>query len=61
MGKEEYIKYLKQFRQISIKNVCIDLKIDYPNVMSGKASLKKYEKVANEINRRLEVLKENER
>lgn len=59
--KEEDIKYIKQFASISVRNVCLDLKINYPNVMNGIASERNIHKVRKEIERRLNVLKENGR
>lgn len=58
MEKQEDIKYIKRFREISIKNVCLDLKINYSNVMNGVASKRNIHKVRKEIERRLEILKE---
>ena len=55
--KEEDLQYFKQFREISIKNVCSDLKVQYANVISGKASAKTIHKVREEIERRLKILK----
>lgn len=59
MEKEEVLKYIKQFTGISIKNICSDLKVDYSNVISGRASERVLKKVKKEIERRLELLKEN--
>lgn len=59
MDKKEDLKYIKQFTSISVKNVCSDLKINYSNVMNGIASEKNVHKVRKEIERRLEMLKEN--
>lgn len=61
MDKKEDLRYIKQFTSISVKNICSDLKINYSNVMNGIASEKNVHKVRKEIERRLEVLKENER
>lgn len=55
--KEADLLFFKQFREISIKNVCTDLKITYENVISGKASSKTIHKVRIEIDRRLEILR----
>lgn len=51
------IDYIKQFKEISVKNVCSDLHLlkDYHNIMSGRASKKKINKVRNELERRLNV------
>ena len=61
MDKKEDLRYIKQFTSISVKNICSDLKINYSNVMNGIASEKNVHKVRKEIERRLEMLKENER
>lgn len=54
--KEEDLKFIKQFREISIKNICIDLNINYSNVMNGIASKKNIHKVRKEIERRLKAV-----
>lgn len=61
MDKKEDLRHIKQFTSISVKNICSDLKINYSNVMNGIASEKNVHKVRKEIERRLEMLKENER
>lgn len=61
MEKETDLRYIKSFSELSVRNVCLDLKINYPNIMSGQASYKNVHKVRKEIERRLEVLKENGR
>lgn len=53
--KLEDLEYIKQFREVSIKNVCSDLKIEYVNVMTGKASCKNIRRVKKEIERRIEL------
>lgn len=53
--KQEDLEYIKQFREVSIKNVCSDLKIEYVNVMTGKASCKNIRRVKKEIERRIEL------
>lgn len=55
--KEEDLKYIKQFREISIKNICMDLKINYSNVMNGNASSKNINKVRKELERRINIIK----
>lgn len=61
MEKEIDLKYIKSFSELSVRNVCLDLKINYPNIMSGQASKENIHKVRKEIERRLEILKENGR
>ena len=56
MEKEEILRYIKGFSKISVRNVCLDLKIHYPNVMTGEASKKNMLKVKKEIERRIKVL-----
>lgn len=53
--KQEDIKFLKQFREISIKNVCSDLKVEYINVMTGKASCRNIRRVRKEIEKRINI------
>lgn len=55
LEKEADLKYIKQFRKISIMNVCEDLGIDYHNVVHGKASYKKIRRVRKEIEKRVEA------
>ena len=54
--KLEDLEYIKQFNEISISNVCSDLKIDYSNVMNGLASCKKIRRVRKEMEYRLNAL-----
>jgi hypothetical protein len=58
MNKEQDLKYIRQFMAISVKNVCMDLKISDTNIGNGRASEKTIHKVRVEIERRIEVLKE---
>lgn len=37
--KEEDYKYIKKFASISIKKICEELRIDYSNLIMGRASL----------------------
>lgn len=54
--KKEDLEYIKKFNEISISNVCSDLKIDYSNVMNGVASCKKIRRVRKELEYRLDIL-----
>ena len=54
--KQEDLEYIKQFREISIKNVCSDLGINYSNVMNENASCKKIRRVRKELEYRLDIL-----
>ena len=54
--KKEDLEYIKKFNEISISNVCSDLKIDYSNVMNGLASCKKIRRVRKEMEYRLNAL-----
>ena len=56
MQKKEDLEFIKQFREISIKNVCSDLHIDYSNIMNGNASCKKIRRVRKEMEYRLNAL-----
>lgn len=55
--KEEDLSYIKQVREISLMNVCKDLKIDYFNVIKGKASAEIIHKARVELERRIKILK----
>ena len=59
--KELDYAFIKQFKAISVMNVCIDLHLqkDYGNIMNGTASEKKIKKVKKEIERSLAILNEN--
>ena len=54
-------EFIKQFTDISIRNICSDLHLlkDYRNIMNGTASKKKIAKVRKETERRLKVMYEN--
>ncbi len=53
-------KYIRQFTKISIRNICSDLNLDkdYINIFNGTASKRKIHKVRKELERRLNILKE---
>ena len=59
--KELDYAFIKQFKAISIMNVCADLHLqkDYRNIINGTASVKKINKVKKEIERRLAIINEN--
>jgi spore cortex formation protein SpoVR/YcgB (stage V sporulation) len=59
--KELDYAFIKQFKTISIMNVCTDLHLqkDYGNIINGTASEKKIKKVRKEIERRLAIINEN--
>lgn len=59
--KELDFAFIKQFKAISIMNVCVDLHLqkDYGNIINGTASVKKIKKVRKEIERRLAIINEN--
>ena len=54
-------EFIKQFTEISIKNVCSDLHLlkDYRNIITVRAKKSKLKKVRLEIERRLKVLNVN--
>ena len=54
--KKKDLEFIKQFREISIKNVCSDLHIDYSNIMNGLSSCKKIRRVRKELEYRLDIL-----
>ena len=59
--KELDYAFIKQFKAISIMNICVDLhlKKDYGNIINGTASVKKINKVRKEIEKRLVRLNGN--
>lgn len=59
--KELDYAFIKQFKAISIMNVCVDLHLqkDYGNIINGTASTKKINKVKKEIEKRLAMLNGN--
>lgn len=59
--KELDYSFIKQFKAISIMNICVDLHLqkDYGNIINGTASAKKINKVKKEIEKRLARLNEN--
>ena len=54
--KKEDLDYIKQFREISIRNVCSNLGINYFNVMNGNASCRNIRRVRKEIEKHVEIL-----
>lgn len=59
--KELDYAFIKQFKAISVMNICVDLHLqkDYRNIMNGTASEKKIKKVKKEIKKRLARLNGN--
>lgn len=55
--------FIKQFKAISIMNVCADLRLqkDYGNIINGTASKGKIKKVRKEIEKRLAILNDSKR
>jgi hypothetical protein len=53
-------EYIKQFKAISIKNICIDLGLekDYRNILNGVARKSKIAKVRKEIEKRIKRLED---
>lgn len=54
--KEEYIKFIKDFSQITIVEICKDLKVNRSNVLNGNASEETIKKVYDELKKRLTKL-----
>lgn len=48
-------EFIKRFKKVSIKNICIDLKLekDYENILKGSAKKEKIKKVRIELEKRL--------
>lgn len=58
MSKEEDLKFLKDFAQISILKICKELGIDQANLYSGRTSAEKTKEVKDELVKRLTTLME---
>ena len=56
INKEKTYKYIKNFSKITVNNICKKNKITYQNVMSGKASTDKIEKVKEDIEKEIAKL-----
>lgn len=54
-------EFIRQFKAVSIKNICCDLGIekDYPNILKGTAKKSKLAKVRKEIEKRLNRINAN--
>lgn len=53
-------EFIKEFVQISIANICRELKIDRTNISSGCASKENFKKVRKElVNQILNLFKDN--
>lgn len=55
-NKEMDFKFIKDFSNISVRQICIELDIDYTNLIKGKASAEKTNLVKQEIIKRLAEL-----
>ena len=51
--KETYLKFIKDFSQISIVNICKQLNVNRSNVLNGNASEETIKKVYDELKKRL--------
>lgn len=58
MKKEEDYKYIKKFMGISLVKICEKLKVNYSNVVKGRASLETTGKVREELEKEIENLGE---
>lgn len=53
-------EFIKEFVEISIANICRELKIDRANISSGSASRQNFKKVRKElVNQILNLFKDN--
>lgn len=55
MNKKDYI-FVKNFSNITIKNICRNLKLDAGNVSSGRVSNENYKKIKNELKKEIGIL-----
>lgn len=58
VNKEQDLKFIKEFKSITISNICKDLKVDKSNVYRGLASAETIRKVREEIERKLNDLQQ---
>lgn len=56
-NKEKLLNYIKSFSVISVTRICNDLGIKKSNVFAGTTSEKKLQMVVDEINKRMEKIK----
>lgn len=56
LDKEKDFKFIKDFSNISVRQICIELDIDYTNLIKGKSSAEKTRLVKEEIIKRLNNL-----
>ena len=57
MSKEQDLQFIKNFTQITVSQICRDLKIDRGNLLNGRASEDNTRLVKEEILKRLADLK----
>ena len=58
MNKEEDYKYIKKFMGISLVKICEELKVNYSNVVKGRASLETTGKVREALEKKIKELGE---
>jgi hypothetical protein len=58
VNKQKDIKYIKDFSKINIRDICKELNIDKSNVYRGIASAEKIRQVKEELQKRIENLKD---
>jgi hypothetical protein len=58
VNKEKNLKYIKEFSKIKITTICKELGINKSNVWAGNASEEAIKKVREELERRINELKE---
>ena len=58
INKERDLKFIKDFKKITITTICKDLKVDKPSIYRGTASAENIKKVKEEIKKRYNELEE---
>lgn len=56
MSKEKDLEFIKGFTQITVSQICKDLKVDRGNLINGRASEEKTNLIKEEIIRRFNDL-----
>lgn len=57
--KEKDLAFIKAFSKITIQNICKELQVNKSNVWRGNASAEAIKKVREEIEKRIQQIKED--
>ena len=57
-NKNDGIEYIKRVKELTnMKQICLELDIDYTNVCSGRTSVENIEKVVNKLKANIKLLR----